>query len=76
MYSFTIIDLSIVVAMEMAGKLAETTRASYQPQINPIRKPKKVVEMVIKKVGTLSPIAFAMVVVSEATLVASSLGLI
>lgn len=46
------------VAKEIAGKLADTTNANYQPQMKPIRNPKNVPEKAIKNVGTFSPIAF------------------
>ena len=49
--------MKIAVAIDIAGRLQEITKASYQPQINPIKKPKNVIESVMMKVGTFSPIA-------------------
>lgn len=51
------ITAKIAVAIEIAGRVAVTTKANYQPYIYPIRKPKKDIENVMIKVGTFSPMA-------------------
>lgn len=54
--------------MDNPGREAVTTRASYQPYMNPMKKPKNVQDTVIINVAAFSPIAPYTSNVSEATL--------